>query len=126
MRWPWTSVARLDDAMRAMSALRAEHEASRDALRAAYADEIAHLRSQVDRLTDHLTRIQRREAGMTETPRAPRPALEPMPRELHEYIAGIANGSLQKEIRDRCYRRHAKGEPWASIVQEIVQPTEEP
>jgi len=102
MKWPWIARSAYDVVL----------------------DERDRLRAQNDRLTDHLTRVQRREAGMTETPRAPRPALEPMPRELHDYIKGIAGGSLQKEIRDRCYRRHAKGEPWQSIVQEITQPEE--
>jgi len=42
MNWPWTSRARLEDAL----------------------EQVAHLRAEVNRLTDSLTRINRREVGL--------------------------------------------------------------
>lgn len=57
MRWPWTSVARLDD-------LRQLHE---ERLRD-YREHAEWLEAQNQRLTDHLVRIKRREVGMHELP----------------------------------------------------------
>ena len=94
MRWPWTSCSRLDDAL----------------------DQVAHLRTEVTRLSDALTRISRREVGLPEVPREPRPALQPMPQELREYISGFASASVQKAMRDTAYRQHAAGKPWADII----------
>lgn len=94
MRWPWIARARLDDAI----------------------GQIVHLRAEVDKLTDNLVRISRREAGLSETPRDPRPALKPMPPDLADYIRGFASSSVQKTMRDTAYRQHAAGKTWGEIV----------
>lgn len=103
MRWPWTSTARLADA----------HA------------EIERLREQNGQLIDSLTRISRREAGLPETPREPRPRLEPMPIELKEYIEKFATPSIRKEMRTRYYRRHGAGEAWARIMDDVMLKEEE-
>lgn len=103
MKWPWIARSAYDVVV----------------------DERDRLRAQNDRLTDHLTRVQRREAGMTETPRAPRPALEPMPRDLHDHIRGFASKALQRTQLEEAYRRHGRGEPWDSIKADIMEPAQE-
>jgi hypothetical protein len=100
LRWPWTSVARLDD-MRA----------DRDQWKAL-----------AEKLSDQLVRMERRERGMPEVPKE-RPKLEPMPDVLREYIAGFASPAVKKQMRDQCYRRHGGGEPWTDIVLDLM-PTE--
>ena len=98
MKWPWVSSARLADAL----------------------EQVAHLRREVDRLTDALTRISRREAGMSEVPRDARPPMEPMPPELRHYIDGAATASSRREMMGTAYRQNAAGKPWAQIVAETM------
>ena len=102
-RWPWTSRARLDDALA----------------------EVAHLRVEVAKLTDALTRICRREVGLPEVPRQLRPPLEPMPQELHEHYKRYGDQRLAKAERDVAYRAHAQGKPWAQIVAEVTAQKED-
>jgi chromosome segregation ATPase len=120
MRWPWTSLARLESE-------RWHHEQRISELRAQMLariedadDEITWLREKNEHLTEQLVRIQRHQAGLHEVPKQPRPALEPMPVELREYVAGFANRSIQKAMRDAAYRRHSQGEPWASIMADAM------
>ena len=103
--WPWTSVARLCDAK----------------------ETIAWQRIQIEGLTDAKERLQRFQSGMSETPRAPRRELLPMPDELKDYLKGIGTPFIQKDIRDRAYKRHGRGEPWDSIMNgpEGIMPPEE-
>ena len=98
MRWPWTSVARVDDALA----------------------QVAYLRAEVSKLTDTLTRLTRREMGMTEEPRPARPPLLPMPPVLKEHIESYADASLRKTMRDAAYRRHAQGASWDSIISDVL------
>ena len=104
MKWPWTSRARLDDAM----------------------GQIAHLREENAKLVDNLTRIGRREVGLPEVPREPRPPMEPMPPELAAYIADFANASVRKTMRDTALRKHAAGKTWAAIIAETTTEEEVP
>lgn len=114
MRWPWTSVARLDD-------LRA---ATGDRVRAQQ-NTIDWLQDQNEKLADKIMRIERHQAGMYETPRPERPSIKPPPKELLEYIDGFDSGSLRKSMRDNVFRRHGRGESWDSIVEEIMSPSTE-
>ena len=100
--WPWTSVARLYDAK----------------------EEIERLRAQNDKLTDALVRLKRFESGMAETPRPPKREVLPMPPELKEHFKAIKNSSIRKELRDRAYKRHGRGEPWEKIVPDYLKPPE--
>ncbi len=102
-RWPWTSMARLDDAKETIERLRAE----------------------VDKLTDALIRQQRFERGMTEAPRQPRKELLPMPEKLKEYLDGIGSASIQREIMSRAYKRHGRGEGWDGIMKDLIPPPPE-
>lgn len=102
MRWPWTSVARLDDAQA----------------------QVAYLKSEVAKLSEALTRISRREAGLPETPREAKPPMDPMPDELRHYIEGFAGMSVRKQMRDVAFRRRAQGTPWKVILSDTM--TEEP
>lgn len=121
MRWPWVSAARLD-AERAYQEHRFAllQEQTEFRILAANAS-IDWLQRQNAQLTDQLVRIQRRQAGLHEVPKEPKPALEPMPRALREYIAGFANRSIQKAQRDAAYKRHSQGEPWSSIAADLME-----
>jgi hypothetical protein len=88
--------------------------------------QIAHLRAEVDKLTESLVRISRREVGLPEVPREARLPLEPMPRDLAEYIRGFASTSVQKQMRDVAYREHAQGVPWATIIAKTVTEEDKP
>lgn len=111
IRWPWTSAARLDYAQSRLE----------DAF-----SQIGWLRRQNQSLTDQLVRVQRHQVGLHETPREPRPAIEPMPKPLHDYIKGFANKSIQKAMRDAAYKRHAQGEPWNDILEDTMRDEPEP
>jgi len=100
MRWPWTSVARLDDLK----------------------EEVQWLRVRNETLSDAENRLQRFQSGMTEAPRPARRELLPMPPELVVYLDGVGNPSMKREARNGCYRRHAAGEDWASITSDILRP----
>lgn len=102
-RWPWVSRLAYDSVV----------------------DERDRLREQVAALTDSLTRIRRHEAGLHETPRPERRKLEPMPDRLKKHIEGFFNPSLRKQTRDGLYRRHARGESWPSIMDEVIPKDDE-
>ena len=96
-RWPWTSVARLDDAR----------------------EEIVYLRARVADLTDQLVRIHRVENGLTETPRPPRPVPEPIPKEFLELCMRYASPTIQREMRNAGIKASARGKSWAAIIAEV-------
>jgi hypothetical protein len=125
MRWPWTSVARLNSELWYQENRIAVLQKQMDDRLAVAREEIAWLREKNDHLTDQLVRIQRHQAGLHEVPKQPRPALEPMPVELREYVAGFANRSIQKAMRDAAYKRHAQGEPWDSIMEDAMREDEQ-
>jgi len=102
MTWPWTSVRRLTDAL----------------------EQVAWLRAENARLVEQLTRIGRHQAGLSELPRVPRPALEPMPRDLLKHFNSFDSASIRKAQRDVALRRHAAGEPWATIMADAMPPEE--
>ena len=103
LRWPWTSRARLDDAL----------------------EQVAHLRAECAKLTEAMTRIGRREVGLPETPRQPRPAPEPIPEELERYIRGFENRSVRANMRQEALLRRVQGTPWAEITRDAMK-VEEP
>lgn len=79
------------------------------------------------KLLDHVTRIDRREHGLPEVPKAPRPPAQPMPDTLSDYINGYANASIRKELRDRCLRRHhTQGVAWDIIERDVRKEDEAP
>ena len=98
MNWPWVARMAYD----------------------AVASERDHLRVDNAKLTDALTRISRKEAGMSETPRELRAPMEPMPRELVEHIRGYAGSNIQKAMRDQAYRRYAAGAKWSDIMADVI------
>lgn len=79
------------------------------------------LREQNDSLIDGLTRIQRFQAGLAETPRPERKQVEPMPRELEEYCLKIGDPAIRQQTKREMYRRHQRGTPWSEMVRELVQ-----
>jgi hypothetical protein len=124
MRWPWTSLARMESERwyqeNRISELRAQMLARiEDA-----DDEINWLREKNDHLTEQIVRIQRHQAGLHEIPKQPKPALEPMPKEVREYISGFGNPSIRKDMRDRAYRQHARGVPWSEIAETMLSEEE--
>lgn len=98
MRWPWTSVRRLDD-------LRSERD---------------WLRTQVADLTDQLTRLRRREEGLPEEPLKPRVRTEPMPADVRQYLDGLYPENMRKAIRDQVLRAASRGDSWETIRGQIM------
>jgi hypothetical protein len=43
-----------------------------------------------------------------------------MPRGLFEFIKGFGTAALRKDVRDRCYKRHAQGEAWEEIARTVM------
>ena len=104
MRWPWVSRRAYD----------------------AVVDQKDALLNQNSKLIDHLSRKSRFEAGMSETPRPPSKAREPMPEVLRENIAGGADSSMRRMRRTELERRYSRGESWAAIIDDVLGPLEEP
>ena len=63
---------------------------------------------------------------MSETPRPPSKAREPMPEVLRENIAGGADSSMRRMRRTELERRYSRGESWAAIIDDVLGPLEEP
>ena len=114
MRWPWTSVARLDDMEKAHLQLVAQVQS-----------ENTRLVEQNRELLDSLTRLERFKAGMAEVPREERPKLEPMPQRLQDYYNAFAHKGSGQLHRSEAYRRNARGTPWQKIVEDTLPPKEE-
>lgn len=103
MRWPWVSVARLDDAI----------------------EQVRYFRGRCEHLEEQVVRMRRHEAGMSELPRQPRPPVEKMPEELAQHIAKFLGKTTKKGMRDTAFKRHAGGEPWSSIMADMMPPETE-
>ena len=71
-------------------------------------------------LIESLTRVKRFEAGMTETPRAPRKALEPMPEALNADIMAGSDGGIRRMRRSTYMKRNVRGESWDSIMADVL------
>ena len=67
-------------------------------------------------------RISRHDAGLTEEPRAPRPAPKPMPPALLEYLNRYGSPSVRKTARDAAFKRYQAGESWESIQRDLAPP----
>jgi len=97
MKWPWVSRRAYDLAL----------------------EELHRLREQNTGLYEHFKRMDRTEHGLGEVPRPARTAIEAMPETIQEYISGFAGQQTQKQMRDQCWRRHGRGEAWASIEADL-------
>jgi hypothetical protein len=98
VRWPWVSRAAFDVVV----------------------DERDRLRGQVEKLQEHVIRMDRVEHGTSEVPREPRPAMEPMPKELLEYCNSYGDARIRKTMRDAAFKQHRQGVPWSQIKLEIM------
>lgn len=115
MRWPWCSIARLDDA-------RAESERRLDDAWA----ENARLREQINKLLDTMTRVTRREVGLPEVAREPRPRMEKMPETLQAHFLAFNNREQGRYEMGAAYKANAQGTPWETIMAKVLpQQTEE-
>ena len=83
-------------------------------------DECERLRSQNGTLVEALTRLRRAETGLSETPKAPRAMVEPIPADVLEYCNAFLNPSIRKQNRDTVIRRRASGESWAAIRRSVL------
>lgn len=83
-----------------------------------------YLRERNEALQDAILRLERRAVGLPETPRQPKPAPEPMPKVLWDYIAGFENPVSRRQMREVAHRRYLAGEPWDRIVEDTLPPEE--
>ena len=92
----------------------------------AVASERDHLRAEVNRLTDALTRIGRREVGLSEVPRGPRPEIGTMSDGLRQKIAGAGDRSIRHMMTREALLRRQRGESWEEIERDALKPQKEP
>lgn len=78
-------------------------------------DERDRLRAQVDRLLDHVTRMDRVEHGLHELPQQASKAREPMPDSLRAEIEMVGTAANRKQLEDAAYKLHGRGFTWTSI-----------
>lgn len=105
MKWPWVS-------RRALDVLERERERLLADLERAHAE--------LERLTDAIVRISRREHGMTEVPREPRAPLDAMPRELREHIESWGSRETREGLRTEAWRRRRDGQQWEEIAGDML------
>ncbi len=84
-------------------------------------DERDRLRAANDQLTEHLVRMHRVEHGVAETPRAPRPPVEEMPKSLVDYFDGLGNTAMARQLKREAANLHTRGESWPSIQGRILE-----
>ena len=99
IRWPWTSRARLEDAL----------------------EQVAHLRAECAKLTEALTRIGRREVGLPEVPRGARVEIGEPPAKLARYIAGFENRSIRTAMWSEARQRRRQGTSWEEIESDVME-----
>ena len=127
MRWPWCSRELYDEAKEQVVELRERSKTMVMASRLDDAkDENAWLRARVEDLEDRIGRVDRFRSGMTETPRETLGReLKPMPDEFADYFDGLGTPSIQKELRDRAFKRHSRGEDWEDVMDDMMPLLEE-
>jgi len=128
MRWPWTSVARLDDALGLV-------ERAREEMRARLEDagrQVAFLHEQLTvsqaahaAAVEALTRVTRASNGLAEVPHEPRKPAEEIPAELVKLVKGFGNEALRTRIYQVALSRRARGESWQAIIAEAKNNTAE-
>ena len=85
----------------------------------AVTDERNRLREQVDRLLDHVTRMERVEAGVPELPPQPRKQIPPIPAELMAMIQEFDSPSYRLDLEKRAQRRYSKDGTWDNVIREM-------
>ena len=112
MRWPWTSVARLDD-------LKDSHDWTKANLVWAH-ERVAFLEEQI-------VRMERTDRGMPEMPHKPRQIRnEPMPADFEEYFSGFMTRQLAAEARRAVRTRYLRGEEYDTIRATLMDGAEDP
>lgn len=76
------------------------------------------LRRLVQSRTEHLHRIERKEAGMTEVPTEPRKT-EPMPMEVREFLRDISPASAREAQRMEFETSYHDAQSWEPVLQQI-------
>lgn len=79
MTWPWVSRLAYDTLV----------------------EQLARERDEKRQLLDHVTRVSRREAGMPETPRAPRARITEVPDSVEDLIKGFQSEQIQEGLRQQ-------------------------
>ncbi len=106
MRWPWVSRLAYDDLKERCVRLEQLVE-QKDA--------------RIGEVTSELVRLVRHQSGMSETPKPPRPAADPMPASVEALIRSGSNPSIQRMVRGDAYRANARGISWAEIEAKLSQ-----
>jgi len=99
MKWPWISRRAFDIVVE-----------QRD-----------NLAEQYEKLLDHITRMDRNEHGLTETPREPKKTLDAMPRVLVTYLQGFSSAPLRKQMETEMWAKRRTGVSWEQIQTHILK-----
>lgn len=125
MKWPLVGRSRFEmslqlgvDLMKTM-----ENMVSADRLEDAHR-QIEWLQGELEKALEKRDRIDRVDAGLPENHREPPKKREPMPEKLTDYIGGFGSNNMKRQMRSVAYKRHADGETWDSIVDDVVIPEE--
>ncbi len=142
MSWPWVSrraYELLEEQLRTVRTDCKENHTSLGAYKAVSeevlflmeavedtAAEVRFLRKENQNWADHARRLERKDHGMTEAPRELRTPVkaQPMPPKLKKYIESFGDIRTIKINRAVAYKRHADGESWDTIENDVVVPEE--
>lgn len=81
--------------------------------------DLDHLYTIIEKLTDHRARVERVEAGLTETPAPPRVLLPPMPPEVLEWIRSHDGKAIQERLRKEAFSAAKQAGSWDGVVNDI-------
>lgn len=85
-------------------------------------DERDRLREQNDRLTDHVTRMDRLEHGAGEIPPSLKP-LEPMPDEIVAMIRKFDTGTIRERLTSDAWKMRRREGSWDPVLEALRQAT---
>lgn len=108
MRWPWVSRAAYDLARATVAAM---------------TEDRAWLRAQLETALDHNRRLERVAAKVHEVPVTPKPAREPMPKDIRETFVDCWTGSEATRANQEAgiYALRAKLGSWDEVREELAK-----
>lgn len=106
MRWPWVSRLALELVSQQRDRLEAENSV---------------LAKRVAELTDAITRMQRFNLGMPETPRKPAPPPEPMPEDIQALVMAAGDPRIRAMQIQAAYHYRERYGSWQRVRDELAK-----